>query len=326
MNRFVFIICFFCFWVSVDAQNLIYNGSFEEYYSCPVSNDLGNGQLELAKGWWKPTLGTSDYFNACNNGVVSVPSNFWGFQPAQEGQGYIGLVPIEYYSGSNLLGLEYVQTKLIEKLVPCNEYTFSMFVSLANKSKYAFGDLSVMFSANQTNENTTSTISLIPQFTNESLPIIDTMEWVQISFNYIATGFEQYLTIGYKDSDFNGDTVLIQDINPGYVYSYYYFDNVSLTSLGEVSVEECNLGEISLPNVFSPNNDGINDVLDIQSYSHLEPIVKIVNRWGNIVAILDQNNLIWTGTNESEGVYFYLMEYTIGSNQYTQNGFIQLLR
>lgn len=326
MNRFAFILCFFCFWVSVNAQNLIYNGSFEEYYSCPVSNDLGNDQLELAKGWWKPTQGTSDYFNACNTTYVSVPSNFWGYQPAQDGQGYIGLVPFDTNIQSDYLVLEYVQTKLNSKLKPCTKYNFTMFVSLANLSKYAVGDLSIMFSEHQLNESTDSVISISPQLINDSNPITDTLEWVEINFDYVASGFETFLTIGYKGSSFIGDTVLIQDINPGYIYSYYYIDNVSLFQVGNVPLEECNIGEISLPNVITPNNDGINDFLDIHNYSHLEPIVKIVNRWGNTVAILDSGNLVWTGTNESEGVYFYLMEYFIENKQYTQNGFIQLLR
>lgn len=328
MNRFVFIICIFCFWTPADAQNLIYNGSFEEYYSCPQGNDLNDGQLEKAKGWWKPTYGTSDYYNACNNGIVNVPNNFWGYQPAQDGQAYVGFGAIDFSNSGEIFGMEFVQTKLREQFKPCVEYNLTMYISLADKSTHGFGDIAIFYSSDSLSEFIDTGISLSPSVVNDSNPITDTIGWTEISLNYVANGTEKFVTIGYHGHNVTNDTIIVDTTDPfgGENVGYYYLDNVSIIELYSVPLEECNIGEISLPNVITPNNDGVNDVLDIQSYSHLKPIVKIVNRWGNTVALLDQNNLVWTGTNENEGVYFYLMEYTVGNNQYTQNGFIQLLR
>jgi hypothetical protein len=52
------------FWA--PAQNLVYNGSFEEYDDCP---DNG-GQVNKAKYWFSANNGigaSSEYFNACDN-------------------------------------------------------------------------------------------------------------------------------------------------------------------------------------------------------------------------------------------------------------------
>lgn len=69
--------------------------------------------------------------------------------------------------------------------------------------------------------------------------------------------------------------------------------------------------EYFVPNIFSPNNDGINDLFfpigdDIKNYS-----IVINNRWGEVV--FDNKNVPWAGRDLSsnklsEGVYFYQVE------------------
>lgn len=67
-----------------------------------------------------------------------------------------------------------------------------------------------------------------------------------------------------------------------------------------------------IPNVFTPNEDGINDFfqLDYDVFDTYDFF--ILNRWGNVVArgLEHQGNVMWNGTDEqgnacSEGVYFY---------------------
>jgi gliding motility-associated-like protein len=74
------------------------------------------------------------------------------------------------------------------------------------------------------------------------------------------------------------------------------------------------LNEISPPNVFSPNGDGINDrwiIQDIDAYKDIE--VKIFNRYG--VLLLDRKGYdsanAWDGTHNGRnlpvGAYFYVI-------------------
>jgi len=64
-----------------------------------------------------------------------------------------------------------------------------------------------------------------------------------------------------------------------------------------------------IPNVFTPNQDGINDVFSIQSLE-LYPgsTLKIFDRWGNIIyrSLNYQND--WSGGEQMEGEYFYILE------------------
>jgi gliding motility-associated-like protein len=65
-----------------------------------------------------------------------------------------------------------------------------------------------------------------------------------------------------------------------------------------------------VPNVFSPNNDGWNDVFDVRT-SAVGPFkLEIYNRWGNIVFSNNSPLISWDGTTQAgveaaAGTYFY---------------------
>jgi gliding motility-associated-like protein len=85
--------------------------------------------------------------------------------------------------------------------------------------------------------------------------------------------------------------------------------------------------ELSLPDVFTPNGDGFNDVWRI-GYNGNEPvIVNVLDRFGRLVFSTNNPNTGWTGLLENgteipEGVYFYSVQ--IGGKSYTGN--ITLIR
>lgn len=71
---------------------------------------------------------------------------------------------------------------------------------------------------------------------------------------------------------------------------------------------------LELPNVFSPNGDGVNDVLRIRDNAYGEYEVVILNRWGNEMsrAYIVNDDYLWdgktqNGTIATEGVYFYFV-------------------
>ncbi|OON70038.1 hypothetical protein B0919_04640 [Hymenobacter sp. CRA2] len=69
------------------------------------------------------------------------------------------------------------------------------------------------------------------------------------------------------------------------------------------------------PNVFTPNADSLNDYFEL---TNLPPdfcasrfaSVKIFSRWGNEVYRSTNRSFRWNGKGVSEGVYYYLVEYT----------------
>jgi gliding motility-associated-like protein len=90
---------------------------------------------------------------------------------------------------------------------------------------------------------------------------------------------------------------------------------------------------IEAPNVFSPNNDDVNDAWFFITFENVAEIdFVIVNRWGNVVFESNDLNLSWNGKTQNgsdaiDGVYFY--KYTIiglNSNEYVGHGHITLVR
>jgi len=85
---------------------------------------------------------------------------------------------------------------------------------------------------------------------------------------------------------------------------------------------------ISIPNVFTPDNDGKNDLFlirNIEDYPNSELV--ILNRWGNTVYEATGYKNDWNGGDLTEGVYFYKL-YPNGLKYETgmYSGFFQLLR
>lgn len=82
-----------------------------------------------------------------------------------------------------------------------------------------------------------------------------------------------------------------------------------------------------IPNVFTPNGDGINDNFVIVNLElHPNSRVVIFNRWGQIMYedANYQNN--WNGNGVSDGVYYYILELTDGSTPADYSGFVHIFR
>jgi gliding motility-associated-like protein len=91
------------------------------------------------------------------------------------------------------------------------------------------------------------------------------------------------------------------------------------------------LSIIKVPNIFSPNNDGKNDVFSITVNNAKTMRLQIFNRWGNIIHELTETMPYWDGKingyDAGEGVYFYIFEVEDEAGQKQKGeGFIQLIR
>lgn len=83
--------------------------------------------------------------------------------------------------------------------------------------------------------------------------------------------------------------------------------------LVRVCIDECEYYE--LPNVFTPNGDGINDIFIPFPYKFVEKVnMTIYNRWGNEVFKTEDPDINWDGTDMqtgkpvSDGVYYYVCD------------------
>ena len=101
-----------------------------------------------------------------------------------------------------------------------------------------------------------------------------------------------------------GDYWLMVTDSIGCVYS----DTVAF----DISKCECFLW---VPNSFTPNNDGLNDVFQPSYYCDLASFdLKILNRWGQPIFSSENAMESWNGKDRNasvqSGVYFYTVTYT----------------
>ena len=88
---------------------------------------------------------------------------------------------------------------------------------------------------------------------------------------------------------------------------------------------------VYVPNTFTPNNDGINDVFEISGGNLLEMECLIFNRWGEIIHTMKSPNDHWNGTyngvNCQDGTYIWKLIYTDFTNkEYELSGHVNLIR
>jgi gliding motility-associated-like protein len=76
----------------------------------------------------------------------------------------------------------------------------------------------------------------------------------------------------------------------------------------------------------TPNNDGVNDILEIR-YIDLYDIKKltIYNRWGTIVYQSEDYQNDWDGGNVSDGVYFYVLGIVEGNDDTNYYGNLTII-
>ena len=80
-------------------------------------------------------------------------------------------------------------------------------------------------------------------------------------------------------------------------------DNCLYNEMVNVHYEDC----IIIPNTFSPNGDGLNDIFVISGIENERWKLRIYNRWGNIVYRSDNYQNNWDGEGLAVGVYYYVV-------------------
>lgn len=216
------------------SQNLVPNGSFEIFDTCP--NNVN--QITRATGW----IGSNspDYFNSCDtSGFVSIPSNFIGYQPAFEGDAYAGMLTY-HYSG---FVREFAGIQLVSPLSIGSTYTISFRASPAIQKSPT--DACIVTDKLGIKLSTTNSLPAVDNNAHiySDVIIADTANWSLISGTFTADAAYSYLWIGNFFDDANTDTAIIQidSIDLMYCQAYYYVDSVTVwadttTSIFEIAV------------------------------------------------------------------------------------------
>jgi|GEM_PF-2608391 gliding motility-associated-like protein len=299
------------------TNDFIVNPSFEIYNYCPDSGLTLYG-ISSCLGWYRPTIGTSDYYHPCGaSGTTTTPAFWGGYQIPYHGNAYVG-----FHGKLGDSWAEYIQSELLNPLRSNNRYRYSMRVNRADyNGSTCLSNIGTNFSqTDMQNFTTSASYNIVPSVFNTSGYLCDTANWMLVSGEFIAQGGEEYITIGwFGDSYLNDFTIYtnytLDSLTGDTLYvasNYYLVDSLKLFVL------EYNLQEFEI-NVFSPNGDGTNDYIEFSGYELKQLDFKVYNRWGNVVFNSNNTNLRWDGLDNdgkllSDGTYYYILEATTAEN------------
>jgi len=209
----------------------------------------------------------------------------------------------------------------------------------------AAGSYSVTFSCTDTNgcsfSDTTSNMIRVfakpkASFTYNPNPATESN---LISFDNLSSGAQTYI---WKFNDRGTDTDSLSDlINPTHQFKdsgkycvllIAFSANCSDSSIQCLDVNQaCSISD-SIPNVFTPNADGVNDLFVFKNSGLSQLNCTIFNRWGMEIFSYDAIHSGWDGRTFGEnpapaGTYYYILDAScLDGKQKKGQGFLQLLR
>jgi len=116
------------------------------------------------------------------------------------------------------------------------------------------------------------------------------------------------------------------------IYIVTVTDKHQCAGIDSILVDEECPGALYIPNSFTPNHDGLNDLFFVRGFGIKEFHLSIYNRWGEIVFTSDDIAKGWDGTSHASicqsDAYFYILNYRLSNQNIMQEkkGMITLLR
>ena len=94
------------------------------------------------------------------------------------------------------------------------------------------------------------------------------------------------------------------------------------------SVNQKDIAAIIIPNVFTPNGDGLNDVFEIPGLNYYEANeLTIMNRWGGTVYEKKGYKNDWNADGLNEGTYYYLLKIKTAADKWgVYKGYVTVIR
>lgn len=194
-----------------SAQNLVLNPGLENFITCPGFGQFGNTWIT---DWHKPSWGSSDYYHFNCAGIVPAAGAF-----PHSGNAEAGI--ILYNFGQEYR--EYITGTLSQPLVAGQNYLVEFYIALNPGYIQAVQEAGAFFSDSIPGFYANSlTINEIPQIKNVGGFL--SYGWTKVTGSFIASGGENYLTIGNFNTDSATNTSMVG--SSGSYGAYYFIDDV----------------------------------------------------------------------------------------------------
>ena len=112
------------------------------------------------------------------------------------------------------------------------------------------------------------------------------------------------------------------------IYSVIVVDGSNCVSIIPDIVVDDDVSCIEMPNSFTPNNDGTNDMWNLDFSGYSNGSIQVYSKWGTLVWESSGTTLSWDGTSNGQvlpsGTYYYILDIDNGS--LTQNGPVTIVK
>jgi len=242
MNKPLGFLLFFLLTVTIQAQNLVPNSSFELCNSQCTLNE--NNNVFDGQNWKRSNANTSDIYStllpvSCQMRMPAIaPLNigYLGEQLPRTGNVLGGFInegrlwtPRDTLYGYPHPYREYFSTALSSPLEIGKTYCASMYVSLPGNNDHCSNNIGMYFSDTVVATSNYKAIYANPQLIEKKV-IKDTVNWVLISGCFVADKAFDYLTIGnflpMNSTLFQNRSGMYTSMN--YFISYYYLEDISV--------------------------------------------------------------------------------------------------
>lgn len=159
-------------------------------------------------------------------------------------------------------------------------------------------------------------VKINESFTFTDLSVTNIVDWQWDFGDTLGTSTSQFPTYSYTASG-------------NYIVCLVVTDNLTCTD--SICKEVIVFMPPAVPNAFSPNGQGGNDVFSVLGGPYKELDFKIYNNWGELIFESIDQNIGWDGTRDGIeqpiGVYIYTVKaVTLDDTQHTIKGDVTLLR
>ncbi len=319
-----------------------FQSGFENYLSLPN----GLGEWYRIRGVSNPSSdgqASPDYFHILGNASCDLPETPYAMLQPKEGQAIMG---IEVSGANEAIQREYLTIVLDQPLHAGKNYEFKISWSNGkltpiSNSGLAINGMGFFFTEQMPVQTSALPIVNEPQFTF-ARPIFSET-WVESKIQFRADVAAKYITIGLFGS--NGGRALKTAAKSGQKVAYYFFDDARIDPLpdsldftepkifdGMINpIEAVGKDEVFVPNSFSPNEDGLNDVFLSNSYEIDGWNLTVFNRWGSQVfqskSALEGWDGKFNGKSVEMGSYYWTLIYKNESGRRSERqGFVNVLR
>jgi len=301
------------------------------------------GMWHLLPGWNNALSGLSspDFFHMDGTLGGDLPETPVALVNPYQGRGIAGLAVIKRNGAGQPLSREYLVQSFAEPLIVGQHYQLSFAFTNGERIATSWSGLSVnglgvALSTDQPSQFGDGILDLPPVFAFSYARYDE--DWSEVIVTFQADAPYKFMTVGVFLPDDDVEASISSGENPS--LAYYFFDAFSLEPVpppgnplpaqDEVKgpdpsegFEEAEFGTF-IPNAFSPNDDGLNDIFRPEVGSVLPVSFRIFSRWGGLIAELDPGQPVWDGKDSNgqllePGMYIWMLEWPRNTPQERRN-------